>query len=164
MHAAPSEAAREAFERCCGARAWIAAMIAARPFANPEALHDAAARTARALSRLDWLEAFSHHPRIGAVAELREKFATTAAWAGVEQDGAAGAPDAVLEALARANRDYEERFGYIFIVCATGKRADEMLSILEARLPNDADREFDLACAEQMKITRLRLDKLLEES
>lgn len=157
------EAARKEFERCCGAHAWVAAMLEARPFADRASLHAAAAHAASGLSRGDWLEAFAHHPRIGDVAALREKFAATAAWASAEQGGAAGAPDTVLEALARGNRAYEQRFGYIFIVCASGKRADEMLAVLESRLPNDPDRELDVAAAEQMKITRLRLDKLLEE-
>lgn len=159
-----AEAARINFERCCGARAWAEAMLRARPFADRAALHAAADRAASTLARADWLEAFSHHPRIGDVAALRERFAATAAWAGAEQGGAVGAPDAVLEALAQGNRAYEARFGYVFIVCATGKRAGEMLAILESRLPNDPDLELEVAAVEQMKITRLRLDKLLEES
>jgi 2-oxo-4-hydroxy-4-carboxy-5-ureidoimidazoline decarboxylase len=157
------ERARAELERCCGAAAWVEAMLAARPFADRAALHAAAERAARALSRADWLEAFAHHPRIGDVAALRAKFAATAAWAGAEQGGAVGAPEAVLAALARGNRAYEERFGYIFIVCATGQRADEMLAILESRLANDPARELDIAAAEQRRITRLRLEKLVEE-
>lgn len=157
------EAARNLFERCCGSRAWIDAMLAARPFADRASLFAAAERAAERLERADWLEAFAHHPRIGDVAALREKFASTAAWAGAEQGGAAGAPEAVLEALVRGNRAYEARFGYIFIVCATGKRADEMLALLESRLPNDPVTELAIAAAEQRKITRLRLEKLLEE-
>ena len=156
--------ARESLIRCFGAQRWVDAMLTSRPYADRAALHSAAARAARALTPEDWLEAFGHHPRIGDVAALREKFASTAAWAGAEQQGAATAPEAVLEALARGNRAYERRFGYIFIVCATGRRAEEMLALLEARLPNDPARELDVAAAEQMEITRLRLDKLLEES
>ena len=155
--------AREAFERCCGARAWVERMIAARPFADRAALHAAADDIGNTLERADWLEAFAHHPRIGESA-LREKFKTTATWAGAEQAGATGAAEAVIAALAAGNRAYEERFGYVFIVCATGKRADEMLASLESRMPNDARTELAAAAAEQMKITHLRLDKLLEEA
>ncbi len=155
--------ARAAFGRCCGAARWVAAMCDARPFATRAELLDAADRADASLGRPDWLEAFRHHPRIGDVAALREKFAATAVWAGDEQRGAAAASDAVLEALARGNRAYEERFGYIFIVCATGKSAAEMLALLEARLGNAPERELAIAAAEQAKITRLRLDKLLED-
>ena len=157
------EQGRKILQRCCGANAWVTAMLAARPFADRDALHAAAERAAQGLSRADWLEAFAHHPRIGDGAALREKFAPTAAWALAEQRGTANAAEAVLEALARGNRAYEERFGHVFIVCATGKGAEEMLAILEPRLPNDPTRELDVAAAEQRKITRLRLDKLVEE-
>jgi 2-oxo-4-hydroxy-4-carboxy-5-ureidoimidazoline decarboxylase len=164
LNALEEHEARQAFERCCGARAWVEAMLAARPFADRGALLEASDGASAALSRIDWLEAFSHHPRIGDVASLRERFVATAAWAGDEQQGASGTSEATLQALARGNRAYEERFGYIFIVCATGKSADEMLSILESRLPNDPDRELRVAAAEQARITRLRIDKLLEDS
>ena len=157
------ELARESLERCCGSRAWVNGMIAERPFTDRAVLHAAAERVGLDLQRADWLEAFGHHPRIGESA-LREKFSSTAVWAGAEQHGAAGVAAEVIEALAAANRAYEERFGYVFIVCATGKRADEMLAILEARLANDPPTELATAAAEQLKITHLRLDKLLEES
>ena len=156
--------AHAAFERCCGASRWCAAMVAARPFADRAALLAAAERAADALARADWLEAFAHHPRIGDVAALREKFAVTAAWASGEQRGAAGASEATLAALARGNRDYESKFGYIFIVCATGKSAEEMLGLLRARLANDPAHELTIAAEEQMKITRIRLEKLLEDA
>ena len=157
----PEPQAREALERCCGSARWVGEMLASRPFPDVAALHEAAERAAGALDREDWLEAFSHHPRIGDVAALRARFASTAEWAGAEQAGAAAAPDAVLAALAEANRAYEARFGYIFVVCATGKGADEMLALLRARLGNGAAEELAIATAEQRKITRLRLDKLL---
>ncbi len=152
-----------ALTRCCGSSAWVERMCASRPFADREALHAAADAAAGHLVRADWLEAFSHHPRIGDVSALREKFAATADWAASEQHGAAAAGEATLEALAAGNRAYEARFGYIFIVCATGLTAAEMLARLEARLPNEPDRELTIAAAEQMKITHLRLDKLLED-
>ena len=155
--------ARAAFERCCGAARWIDAMVAARPFADAAALHAASERAFAPLVRADWLEAFSHHPKIGDVSALRAKFASTAAWAGAEQGGAATATEATLEALAEGNRAYEERFGYIFIVCATGRSAEEMLALLRARLGNEAAAELAIAAVEQRKITRLRLEKLLGE-
>lgn len=160
----PPAQAREEFERCCGARRWVEAMVAGRPYRSLEALYRASEREMDSLRREDWLEAFAHHPRIGDVAALREKFASTAVWAGAEQSGAATATEATLEALAQGNRDYERRFGYIFIVCATGKTADQMLAMLNARLPNTPEAELDIAAGEQRKITRLRLAKLFEGS
>ena len=155
-------AARTALERCCGARRWVERVCAARPWRDRAALIAAAERAFDGLERADWLEAFAHHPRIGDMASLRAKYASTAAWAGEEQRGAAAAGEAALAALAEGNRAYEERFGYIFIVCATGKSADEMLALLRARMPNPPEREIRIAAEEQMKITRLRIAKLLE--
>ena len=155
-------AARAAFERCCGAGRWVERMSAGRPYRDHASLLAAAERAFEALERADWLEAFGHHPKIGDVASLRTKYASTAAWAGEEQRSAAAAGEATLAALAEGNRAYEQRFGYIFIVCATGKSADDMLALLRARLPNPAEREIQMAAAEQMKITRLRLEKLVE--
>jgi 2-oxo-4-hydroxy-4-carboxy-5-ureidoimidazoline decarboxylase len=157
----PLEQAGEAFERCCGARAWVALMCAARPFANAAALAEEAERAWQSLSPDQWREAFAHHPRIGDVESLRRRFATTASWAANEQRGAAGAGEQTLAALASGNREYEEKFGYIFIVCATGKSAGEMLALLEARLHNDPGAEIRIAAEEQMKIIRLRLEKLI---
>ena len=159
----PLHEARAAFERCCGASAWVEMMCSARPYADRDTLWAAAERASDALGPDDWREAFTHHPRIGDAAALRERFATTAAWAGDEQRGATGASDRTIEALADGNRDYEQKFGYIFIVCATGKSADEMLGLLRARIGNDPGIEIGLAAAEQKKITRLRLEKLLAE-
>ena len=159
----PEREAAAALERCCGARAWVAAMCAARPFRDSADLERASTRAEASLGRDDWLEAFAHHPRIGDREALSRRFATTAAWASDEQRGATGASEATLDALERGNRAYEERFGYGFIVCATGKSADEMLALLESRLGNAADAELAIAAGEQRKITRLRLEKLLGE-
>jgi hydroxyisourate hydrolase len=159
----PEDQARTAFERCCGASKWVRSMSAARPYAHPAALFTAADRAADALGPEDWREAFAHHPRIGDLASLRERFTATAAWAGDEQRSAASASEEILAALARGNRDYEARFGYIFIVCATGRSAADMLEFLERRLGNDPERELEIAALEQRKITRLRLEKLLAE-
>jgi 2-oxo-4-hydroxy-4-carboxy-5-ureidoimidazoline decarboxylase len=161
MNRLPETEAHAALARCCGATRWVHAMVAARPFPDVAALHAAAGRAADALVRQDWLESFSHHPRIGEIGALRAKFAGTAAWAGAEQAGAATASEHTLRALAEGNRAYEARFGYIFVVCATGLSADEMLAQLRARLDHDSDTEFAVAVGEQRKITRLRLEKLL---
>src|SRR5678816_2953993 len=101
------------------------------------------------LHERDWMEAFRHHPMIGDVAELRKKFASTAAWAGAEQGGAVAASEATLAALAEGNRAYLDRFGYIFIVCATGRSADEMLGLLRLRMGNEAESELTIAAEEQ---------------
>jgi 2-oxo-4-hydroxy-4-carboxy-5-ureidoimidazoline decarboxylase len=155
------EAALAALERCCGAGRWARAMRDRRPFASTAALHAAAAEEWGRLDRAGILEAFAHHPRIGADAgELRARFAATGAWASEEQAGVRHAAEAVLEALRAANVAYQDRFGYIFIVCASGKSAAEMLALLQARLPNAPDAELAVAAAEQAKITRLRLEKL----
>jgi 2-oxo-4-hydroxy-4-carboxy-5-ureidoimidazoline decarboxylase len=153
--------ARAALERCCGVSRWVESMLAARPFADRAQLFAVAERAFGAFVRADWLEAFSHHPKIGDLDALRTKFATTSAWAGEEQRGASAADEQTLRRLSEGNRAYEERFGYIFIVCATGKGASEMLGLHEARLGNAPELELAVAASEQKKITRLRLEKLL---
>jgi 2-oxo-4-hydroxy-4-carboxy-5-ureidoimidazoline decarboxylase len=157
------EDAREALVRCCGARRWVDRMLAARPFPSAKVLYDAADRIWAELGKDDHLEAFHHHPRIGDVDGIRKKFAKTAAWASEEQAGAAEANEATLHALADGNRAYEAKFGHIFIVCATGKSAAEILALLHARMPNDERTELAVAVEEQRKITRLRLEKLITQ-
>jgi 2-oxo-4-hydroxy-4-carboxy-5-ureidoimidazoline decarboxylase len=152
-----------AFLRCCGSRRWAEAMARGRPYGDEPALRAAAESAFAPLRRADWLEAFSHHPRIGERRALAERFPSTAGWSASEQAAVSGAGEDVLDALLRANRDYEARFGYIFIVCATGKSAPEMLALLRERLPNDPDAEIEIAAAEQRKITAIRLEKLLSE-
>ena len=115
-------------------------------------------------SESDWKEAFSHHPKIGDTASLKKKFSSTAQWASGEQSGVNAASQQTIEALAEGNRKYEDKFGYIFIVCATGKTAEEMLEILTSRLSNDPKDEIEIAADEQNKITKLRLEKLLDVS
>lgn len=161
--ASPAESEAALF-RCCGCAGWAAALTAARPFASPDALFDAAAKAWAKASRADILEAFSHHPRIGDRESLRTRFPDTHAWSSAEQGAVAGAAESVLDELARANDEYEARFGYIFIVCASGLTAPEMLGLSRARLGNDPDTELKIAAAEQMKITRLRLEKLMQEA
>jgi 5-hydroxyisourate hydrolase / 2-oxo-4-hydroxy-4-carboxy-5-ureidoimidazoline decarboxylase len=145
---------------CCASRQWIRQIAAERPFSGDEQLLAKATEVWNRLSREDWLEAFAAHPKIGDREALRSKFSVVAAWAGQEQAGIRGAADDVLQRLLLLNREYEEKFGYIFIVCASGKTAEEMLAILESRLANDEPTELRLAAAEQLKITLLRLRKL----
>jgi allantoinase len=153
--------ARTEFLRCCGSTRWADRMTSLRPFTTEAELLDAAQRVWEGLDVADRLEAFAAHPKIGDVNSLRLKFATTAAWASGEQSGVAEASESTLRALAEGNRDYEARFGSIFIICATGKSADAMLEALRARLGNDPKVEQSVASAEQAMITRVRLRKLL---
>jgi 2-oxo-4-hydroxy-4-carboxy-5-ureidoimidazoline decarboxylase len=148
--------------RCCGSVRWADAMTALRPFASEAALFEAAETVWWALSRADWLEAFAAHPKIGDPDALRARFAATSAsaWSASEQAGVAGAPEDVLRRLAEGNHQYEQRFGYLFIVCASGKTARELLEQLEQRLANGPDAELVLAAAEQARITRLRLERI----
>lgn len=135
-------------------------MMERRPFGSQMTMLAAAEEEWFALGPEDWREAFSHHPRIGDVEALRLRFAETRRLSEREQAGVMAADDDVIKALAAGNRAYEQRFGYIFIVCATGKSADEMLRLLRARLENDASTEIRLAAEEQAKITRIRLNRL----
>ncbi len=150
-----------ALAACCGTPNWVAALNQRFPFATAEALFTEAEHVWYSLAEADWCEAFAHHPRIGDVDALKEKFASTAAWASGEQGAVQQAAPATLEALVAGNAAYEQKFGYIFIVCATGKSAAEMLALLQARLPNAPTEEIHIAMGEQAKITRLRLEKLL---
>jgi 2-oxo-4-hydroxy-4-carboxy-5-ureidoimidazoline decarboxylase len=158
----PEETAKEELARCCGSSAWVQHMLAARPFRTLDTLLTIAEREWSALGEKDWLEAFAHHPKIGegGIDALRKKFASTAAWASNEQAGVNTASDQVLQALAAGNEAYAKKFGFIFIVCATGKSAAEMLALLQARLPNNRETELKNAAIEQGKITALRLKKL----
>lgn len=159
---APEQAAADLL-RCCGSSRWAEAMARERPFASAESLFAAADREWWRLGREDWLEAFRHHPKLGDQDALGARFGATRAWAASEQGGVSAAGEKALDALAAGNREYEARFGWIFIVCATGKTADEMLALLGARLENAPDDELRIAAAEQAKITRIRLEKLLAE-
>jgi allantoate deiminase len=159
LNALPAAEARSLFERCCGSRRWVDRMLAVRPFLSCTQVLEQAGLLWEGLGSEDCLEAFRHHPRIGDLDSLHEKFAATATWAVGEQAGTSAAPRAVLEALARGNEAYERKFGYVFIVCATGRSAEEMLRVLEQRLQLDPEMELRNAAAEQARITRLRLIK-----
>ena len=154
--AAP-ETARAILLRACGSTAWVDRMLARRPFGSQGALLTAARIEWFALSEPHWLEAFSHHPKIGDRASLAARFPATHDLSAQEQATVALAHDRVLGELAAANARYLDRFGFIFIACATGKTADEILALLRARLPNDRPTELSNAAEEQSKITALRL-------
>lgn len=159
FNALPPAMAQEKLMDCCGCERWAATVSAQRPFADANALFEAADHSWRNLERADWLEAFSQHPQIG------EKAATGSEshrrWAAGEQSGARDAAEDVKLRMAEGNRSYFEKFGYIYIVCATGKSAEEMLALLEDRLHNDPARELPIAAEQQRQITRLRLQKML---
>lgn len=155
-HAEP-EAAREMLSRACGSSRWVERMLARRPFGRDAKLLQVARVEWFGLTEADWLEAFSQHPRIGDRASLEARFPATHDLSAREQGGVSAARAETIDALAAANQLYYERFGFIFIVCATGKSADEMLALLRSRLSNDRAAELRIAAEEQAKITALRL-------
>ena len=161
LDALPVTEAEPLLASCCGARAWVRGMLERRPFGTVRELLRAAADVWQSLGPSDWREAFAHHPRIGERKAAAEQGARASGWSAGEQRGVAVAAADVRAALAQGNRDYERRFGHIYLVSAAGKSADELLAILRERLSNDADTELRVAAAEQAKITRLRLLKLL---
>ncbi|HEX8353381.1 MAG TPA: 2-oxo-4-hydroxy-4-carboxy-5-ureidoimidazoline decarboxylase, partial [Pyrinomonadaceae bacterium] len=146
---------------CCGSSRWAAEVAALRPFWDTGQLLNLAGRVWRELDAGDRLEAFRAHPKIGESKAAAETGEAARRWAEGEQSGARDAAAETLAALAEANREYEARFGFIFIVCATGKTADEMLAALRARIDNDPETELRVAAAEQWRITELRLKKFL---
>jgi OHCU decarboxylase len=157
IDAATEEAAREILARACGSSRWVDRMMARRPFGNDRKLLFAARNEWFGLTEPDWLEAFAHHPRIGDRASLAERFPATHDLSAKEQAAVGAAHADVLTELAEGNERYIERFGFIFIVCATGKTAAEMLQLLRDRLSNDRASELRIAAEEQARITALRL-------
>ena len=147
-------------ESCCGSHAWVQAMLERRPFRSLMRILDEADESWWSLSAEDWREAFDHHPRIGERSAAAPQAAVAHAWSVDEQRGAAASSDATRQALADGNREYERKFRHIYLVCATGKSAEEMLDLLRARLSNDPETELRVAALEQARITRLRLEKL----
>ena len=156
----PSAQAETSLMDCCGSARWAASVASQRPYASVEALHKAADSIWWNLERADWLEAFGRHPQIGDKPAGGSESARR--WAEGEQAGARAAGGEVTERLSRANRAYFQKFGYIYIVCATGKTAEGMLAILNQRLQNDPPSEISIAAEQQRMITRIRLDKLLD--
>jgi len=157
----PGEAQKE-FLKCCGSVKWAQAMVQLRQYAATiEGLALRGNEMWWSLERSDWLEAFHSHPKIGEKKAAAEVPSESKQWSGQEQSGVQTAAQETLDELAQLNRAYEEKFGFIFIVCATGKSAAEMLAILRERLRNEREVELGIAAAEQAKITELRLKKLV---
>lgn len=161
LNALDAATAESELLKCCGSAAWARAVAAQRPFTDVAELLLAADEVWWNLGTADWQEAFSRHPQIGERQAARAQDATAQGWSAEEQAGTRDAAQATLDELAAANRAYAAKFGHIFIVCATGKTAAQMLALLRARLPNDPGIELRNAADEQRKITRLRLEKLL---
>jgi OHCU decarboxylase len=161
LNALDREAAEQVFLRCCGSTRWARQMAAHRPFRDAPVMALHAERLSRELEAADWLEAFAAHPRIGESHGAGGAGESGPDWSAREQAGMGAATDAVRERLAAANREYEARFGFLYIVSATGKTASEMLDIAERRLTHSPDEELRIAADEQLKITRHRLAKLL---
>jgi len=149
--------AMEAMVACCAARRWAQAVVALRPYSGVESLNLTADQVWSTMEEPDWLEAFAAHPRIG------ERNASASAWSQQEQSSALIAENPVLAELAEANRHYEDLFGFTYIVCATGKSAGEMLSILQRRLANGREAELREAAEQQRQIMQIRLGKWLVE-
>jgi OHCU decarboxylase len=149
--------------KCCGSKRWAREMTAARPYASAEDLTARAEELWLSLNHDDWLEAFRAHPKIGEQKSAVPQSEQAHNWSVLEQSGVKDARAEIKAALAQGNREYEERFGFIYIVCATGKTSEEMLTLLNKRLRNDRATELQMAAREQQKITRLRLEKLLTQ-
>lgn len=160
FNALDEDAARRALESCCVAVRWVDGMLAQRPFASLQALSSAADAVWAQMNETDILEAFEGHPKIGDVNSLKAKYAHTGGLAAHEQASVSAASDDVIQRLADGNTAYEQRFGFIFIVCATGKSAAQMLALLEDRLHNERVQELTIAAEEQRKITQLRLENI----
>ena len=158
----PQPESVQALMRCCGSTRWAELLHQALPdIKDDQSLFERSDHIWKQMDQEDYLEAFSHHPQIGADPEqIRRRFKSTQSWSSEEQSGMNEADEGIIQRLAQGNREYLERFGYIFIVCATGKSAVEMLDLLEARLPNAPEDELLIAAQEQAKITRLRMEKL----
>ena len=155
--------AHDQLEQCCVSKTWVNAMVTNRPFnSEDDLIKKAASIWYNDCTTEDFKEAFTGHPKIGNVESLKEKFAHTATWAGDEQSEMSEADLETIEALSKANKLYEDKFGYIFIVSASGKSASDMLAIANNRLQHDIEDEIYIAMNEQHKITVLRLAKLIE--
>ena len=160
----PAGEAEKELLKCCGSRKWARRVTAERPFENRDELLGTADHVWWSLEPRDWLDAFHSHPKIGEKKAASAVAVEAQRWSEDEQSGTRNSAAETMDALAKLNRAYEEKFGYIFIVCASGKSSEEMLAILRARLQNPADQEMRNAAAEQGKITELRLRKLIDNS
>lgn len=145
--------------KCCGSSKWIKQMTKLVPFENVGQIKQGAEKCWATCSEIDWLEAFGHHPRIGEK-EIEEKFSSTSGLASREQSGIARASKKTISGIVELNDKYFQKFGFIFIIFATGKSAEEMFSELKIRIKNDRKMEMEIAAGEQLKITQLRLEKM----
>ena len=157
----PAEEAEKALLQCCGSKRWAREMVLARPYQNAEALIARANEVWWSLESGDWLEAFRSHPKIGEKKAADPVSDRSRQWSGQEQAGVSNASRETVDALAALNDAYEQKFGFIFIICATGKTSEEMLAALRKRFDNDPVAELPIAAAEQSKISELRLKKLI---
>ena len=164
LNSLPAEEAVEVLLQCCGSKGWATQMAENRPYPGIEALLTRASEIWWSLQPGDWLEAFRSHPKIGEKKATEKVSAKSHQWSGQEQSGMSVAAQETANALAALNHVYEQKFGYIFIICATGKTPEEMLSALRDRLQNDVEAELPVAAVEQSRITGLRLKKLLTSS
>ena len=162
LNSLPHHEAAEQLTICCGSSKWVEMMANLRPFLNRTELLDAAKKTWFSLTNQDWLEAFEHHPKIGDLESLQNKFQKTAEFSISEQNGLNDVSENILIQLEKGNRLYENKFGYIFIICATGKNAEEMLALLQTRLNNNPKNELLIATNNQNEITKLRIEKLID--
>lgn len=155
----PLEKARELLLQCCHSTKWANTIVRLRPFQSDQSLFDAAESAFNAFHSNDWLEAFEGHPRIGASVSR----GSTGKWESQEQSGVKESTPDLLDELKLFNEKYEKKFGHVFLVCATGKSATEMLDLLKIRLKHTSEEELKFASREQRKITRIRLEKLLRD-
>lgn len=154
----------QALESCCASKAWIRAMLQKAPWETDQSIYDQARQSSLTLSEQDWLEAFDAHPEIGDISSLKEKYAQTARLASHEQSSVRGADESTLLELRRMNLLYKEKFGFVFLIFATGKSADEILSSLKERYHYTREQELREAASQQQEITLLRLQKLVSSS
>jgi len=161
LNSLTAEDAAKELRQCCGSRRWAEQISNDRPYSTLESLITHADRLWWSLTPDDWLEAFRSHPKIGEKKASDKVSAQSSQWSGQEQAGVSSASQDTVDSLESLNRAYEQKFGFIFIICATGKTSEEMLEALQDRLQHDSDTELRLAATEQAKITELRLKKLL---
>ncbi len=156
----PQEKKRELLLQCCGSEEWVNKMLAIFPVEDLVEFLDAAEQKWNECTQQQQMQAFEHHPQIGDINSLKEKFSNTAEWAATEQSGVNNSNEDTLHQLANANIEYESKYGFIFIICATGKSAEEILRNFRERLNNNKEEEIKIAADEQLKITKLRLETI----
>jgi 2-oxo-4-hydroxy-4-carboxy-5-ureidoimidazoline decarboxylase len=150
--------------QCCSATQWIRRVADGRPYQSMAILIATADKIWVSMQEDELLEAFDGHPKIGDPDSLKEKYRSTLTVASHEQSGVKEANDQLLENLAQQNHNYFDKFGFIFIICASGKSANEMLASIDERLSHSRDRELVIAAREQWQITLIRLNNLFDQS